>query len=250
MYVPIVSRHLAGLGLAGAELASWTGIAFAANFLAMMIMLPILGRLGDRIGRKPIMVWSGLGMAVVTSVMTFAGHPAELAALRFLQGCFTGILPFSNVLVLTGAPRHRIGFSAGLMQMMGESGQMLGPIIGAAAMTALAPKETFPLMSLLLAIGTLLVMLLVREPPRQAAPETGTTRLVQDIAAIWPFGQSSVRNGPAEWPLAFNSASYPVSCTSRSCCVPAVPARRYALQPVHDAGRSSACRTAAIRLRT
>jgi len=185
MYAPIVSRHLAGLGLTGAALTTWTGIAFAANFLAMIVMLPVLGRLGDRIGRKPIMVWSGFGMATVTSLMTFAGHPAELTLLRFLQGCFTGILPFSNILVLTGAPRHRVAFSAGLMQMMGESGHVLGPIIGAAAMSALAPRQTFPLMSVLLAAGAATVALLIREPPRQPVRETEKTSLFQDIAAIW-----------------------------------------------------------------
>ena len=185
MYAPIVSRHLAELGLTGTALTSWTGIAFAANFLAMIIMLPILGRLGDRIGRKPIMVWSGLGMATVTSVMMFAGHPAELVLLRFLQGCFTGILPFSNILVLTGAPRSRVAFSAGLMQMMGESGHVLGPVIGTAAMTVLAPRQTFPFMSALLAAGTLIVLLLVREPPRRKAPQAESANLFQDIAAIW-----------------------------------------------------------------
>jgi len=185
MYAPIVSRHLAELGLTGTALTSWTGIAFAANFLAMIIMLPILGRLGDRIGRKSIMVWSGLGMATVTSVMMFAGHPAELVLLRFLQGCFTGILPFSNILVLTGAPRSRVAFSAGLMQMMGESGHVLGPVIGTAAMTVLAPRQTFPFMSALLAAGTLIVLLLVREPPRRKAPQAESANLFQDIAAIW-----------------------------------------------------------------
>ncbi|AGA57240.1 MAG: MFS transporter [Thermobacillus sp.] len=185
IYAPIVSRHLAELGLSGTALTTWTGIAFAANFLAMIIMLPILGRLGDRIGRKPIMVWSGFGMAAVTSLMAFASHPAELTLLRFLQGCFTGILPFSNILVLTGAPRHRVAFSAGLMQMMGESGHVLGPILGAAAMTALAPRETFPLMSVLLVAGAVIVTLLVREPPRRPAPEAAKTNLIQDIAAIW-----------------------------------------------------------------
>jgi DHA1 family multidrug resistance protein-like MFS transporter len=185
MYAPIVSRHLAGLGLTGSALTAWTGIAFSANFLAMIVMLPLLGRLGDRIGRKPIMVWSGFGMAAVTSLMAFAGHPAELTLLRFLQGCCTGILPFSNILVLTGAPRGRVAFSAGLMQMMGESGHVLGPIIGAAAMSALAPRQTFPLMSVLLAAGAAIVALLIREPPREPAPEGRTANLFQDIAAIW-----------------------------------------------------------------
>lgn len=185
MYVPIVSKQLAALGLSGSALVTWTGFAFAGNFLAMILALPVLGRLGDRIGRKPIMVWSGIGMAIVTSLMSLAGHPAELAALRFLQGCFTGILPFAMILVLTGAPQGRIGLSAGLMQTMGETGSMIGPLIGAAALAYMPANQSFPIMSMLLAAATLVVALLVREPERTALPGTQTTSLLQDIAAIW-----------------------------------------------------------------
>jgi len=191
MYVPILAGHLRAIGLTGEDLIVWSGIAFAGNFCAMMLAMPMLGRLGDRIGRKPIMIWSGIGMALITSAMALTQHPLELAALRFLQGCFTGILPFSMILVVTGAPKDKVSTSAGLMQTMAESGMMLGPLIGSAAMLFLPASQAFPLMSLFIAAATVGVWRLVREPER-AAPAGARTNLLQDLAAIWrrkPFPQ-------------------------------------------------------------
>jgi MFS transporter, DHA1 family, multidrug resistance protein len=191
MYVPILASHLRAIGLAGEALVVWTGIAFAGNFCAMMLAMPMLGRLGDRIGRKPIMIWSGIGMTLITAAMALTQHPLELAVLRFLQGCFTGILPFSMILVVTGAPKDRVSTSTGLMQTMAESGMMLGPLIGSAAMLFLPASQAFPLTSLFIAAATIGVWRLVREPER-AAPAGERTNLLQDFAAIWrrkPFTQ-------------------------------------------------------------
>jgi len=78
-----------------------------------------------------------------------------------------------------------------MMQTMGESGMMLGPMIGSAAMLLVPASYAFPLMSVFIAAATLGVWRLVREPERAPAVST-RTNLLQDIAGVWrrkPFPQ-------------------------------------------------------------
>ncbi|WP_290370345.1 MFS transporter [Paenibacillus plantiphilus] len=192
MYITLLPRQLSDLGLSAEELTTWTGIIFAGNFAAMMLIMPLLGRMGDRIGRKPIMLWSGLGMALMTLLMSAAGSQIEMAVLRFLQGCFTGILPFSMILVVTGAPKDRVGVSVGKMQMMAESGAVIGPLIGALLLAFLQPRFGFPVMSAFILTATIFVWRFVQDPKEQKLLAEVKTNLWQDFREIWrtkPFPQ-------------------------------------------------------------
>jgi DHA1 family multidrug resistance protein-like MFS transporter len=192
MYITLLPRQLSDLGLSAEQLTIWTGMIFAGNFAAMMLIMPMLGRMGDRIGRKPIMLWSGVGMAVMTLLMSVTSSPLEMAILRFLQGCFTGILPFAMILVVTGAPKGRVGVSVGKMQMMAESGAVIGPLVGAALLVFWQPRFGFPVMSALILIATWFVWKFVRDPRKEIAKSEEKSNLWQDFREIWrtkPFPQ-------------------------------------------------------------
>ena len=184
MYIPLLAGQLATFKLTSDELIRWTGIAFSGNFLAMMLVMPFLGKLGDRIGMKPIMIWSGIGMTVVTAIMGWTEQPQALATLRVLQGCFTGILPFTMMLIVTGAPKDRVGASVGILQMTSEAGSVLGPLIGSAVILLIKPELSFPIMSAFILAGAIVVMLRVQEPEHK--PQSAErTNLLQDLANIW-----------------------------------------------------------------
>jgi MFS transporter, DHA1 family, multidrug resistance protein len=182
MFVPLMSGFLEETA-EGSSL--WSGLIFSSNFMAMMLLLPFLGRIGDRFGRRPIMLWSGCGMAVVTALMAFATEPWQLFALRLLQGCFTGILPFAMVLVLTGAPERRVGVSIGFMQMAGEAGSLLGPIMGASMVGAWPVRYVFPAMSLLIAFGAAVVLFFVREHTPAGPVAAPRQSMRRDWLQIW-----------------------------------------------------------------
>lgn len=192
MYITLLPKQLTHLGLSAEDLTIWTGVIFAGNFAAMMIMMPFLGRIGDRVGRKPIMLWSGIGMALMTLFMSMTNGPAEMAVLRFLQGCFTGILPFAMILVVTGAPKGVVGVSVGKMQRMAESGAVIGPLVGAAVLSYWQPQLGFPVMSVLILTGAIIVWRRVEDPQDNKAAPAMTSNVLQDYAAIWrtkPFPQ-------------------------------------------------------------
>ncbi|TMD78479.1 MAG: multidrug efflux MFS transporter, partial [Chloroflexi bacterium] len=56
----------------------------------MTIASPIWGLLGDRLGRKPMLIRSMVGGAITVGLMFFAQTPLQLVILRFLQGATSG----------------------------------------------------------------------------------------------------------------------------------------------------------------
>ena len=67
--VPILGRYAERYGASGLEV----GLLFASFSLAQLVFSPILGRLSDRIGRKPVILISLLGTAIGSFVTGAAG---------------------------------------------------------------------------------------------------------------------------------------------------------------------------------
>ena len=105
-----------------------TGAAFS---LAQFVAAPILGRISDRVGRKPVIVVSLIGTAVASLVTGLAGSIWVLLAARAFDGASGGTLGVANAAVADLAPRER---RAPLLGMLGAAfglGFTIGPAIGA-----------------------------------------------------------------------------------------------------------------------
>ncbi|OCT12970.1 hypothetical protein A8709_21855 [Paenibacillus pectinilyticus] len=187
MFVPLLPSFLQEVGhVSGDSLYIWSGAIFSANFMIMMLVMPFLGRIGDRYGRKPVMLWSGFGMTLVTACMSLATEPWQLALLRLAQGCFTGILPFTMALILTGAAKNKVGVSAGTMQMMGETGSLAGPLIASSLLSFYSVRGAYPAMSVCIMLATISVLLFVKEGPRApVVSKKERSTLLSDWKHIW-----------------------------------------------------------------
>ena len=65
---------------------TWTGIIYGAAPLTAALFGPIWGALGDRVGRKPMVLRAAFAVAVAMALMPLAPTPGWLAGLRVLQG--------------------------------------------------------------------------------------------------------------------------------------------------------------------
>jgi MFS transporter, AAHS family, 4-hydroxybenzoate transporter len=104
----------------------FTGVLTAGN-VGLLFGSISAGLLGDRLGRRPVLITCVVAFGVFSLLAAFAGSPSELAALRFLTGLgLGGGLPLSLALASDFVPRHGsgrlvilmsvgvpIGFSAG-----------------------------------------------------------------------------------------------------------------------------------------
>ncbi len=86
------------------NLATWSGMAYAASFLTSGIMAPVWGPLADRYGKNPQILRSGLGIAAAYALYPFAKTPLQFVALRGISGLISGFLPATTSLVATNTP--------------------------------------------------------------------------------------------------------------------------------------------------
>lgn len=89
------------------------------------------GRLADRIGRKPIMLFGTLVVAVCGGLYLFTTTIWTFLALRFIHGMSTGWRPTAATAMLSDiVPPKRIGEAMGYLGMAGAAGTAIGPLLG------------------------------------------------------------------------------------------------------------------------
>jgi DHA1 family multidrug resistance protein-like MFS transporter len=130
-FLPFFPSILTGLGVEDEEARKvWAGVLFGAAPLAAAVMGPIWGSIGDRYGRKLMVVRAMLAITVFVGAMGFAQSPWTLLALRLGQGIFSGFIPPSMTLVSVGTPRELQGRVTSSLQAALPAGMILGPLCG------------------------------------------------------------------------------------------------------------------------
>ena len=128
----------------------------------MAIASPIWGILGDRYGRKPMLIRSMVGGAITVGLIYFARSPTELLVLRLLQGATSGTVAAATALVAAETPRNRVGWALGVVTSAVALGSAIGPVVGGLAAALLGLRLMF------LAGGILLLLSTVPVPVRRA----------------------------------------------------------------------------------
>lgn len=124
--VPILGVYAERYGASGFEV----GWLFASFSLAQFVMAPVLGRLSDRIGRKPVIVISLVGTAVGSLVTGLAGSLWMLFVGRALDGASGASLSVAQAAVADIAPPDGRPQMVGMLGAAFGVGFVLGPAIG------------------------------------------------------------------------------------------------------------------------
>ena len=166
LVVPVIANIQADLGVSAAD-ASWV---VTANLLAAAIMTPMLGRLGDLHGRRPVMlgvlavVLAGSVLAAVTSSL-----PLLLVA-RVAQAASFGLFPLSIGVLREELPPQRLTGAMALVSGMLAVGAGLGlTVTGLLMRNGGDYHQLFWLATALSVIG----LAGVRGLPRRAGVATG-----------------------------------------------------------------------------
>lgn len=113
-----------------ASVQRWSGAIFSGPFLCAALMTPVWGWVGDRVGRKLMVVRSLVGLSAALFLMSFARSPGQLLLLRFLQGTVSGFIPAAIALVSATAPREQQGYALGTLSSAQAAGVVVGPLVG------------------------------------------------------------------------------------------------------------------------
>ncbi len=110
-----------------------TGALFASFSLAQMLCAPLMGRLSDRIGRKPVILISLFGTAVGSLLTGLAGSLPLLFVGRILDGASGASVSVAQGAVTDLAPPRQRAKLLGLLGAAFGVGFVLGPAIGGLA---------------------------------------------------------------------------------------------------------------------
>lgn len=180
LLLPYLPLYVERLGVRGdGAVARWSGVAYAATFLTAALSAPVWGRLGDRHGRKPMLVRASLGMAVTMSALGLVHNVQQLVGLRLLAGLVGGFASGSTILVAAQTPRDRSAWALGVLSVGTMSGTVAGPLVGGWLPTVIGIRATFLASGALIFIAFLgTVVFLQDERSPSAATAATSTRVV------------------------------------------------------------------------
>jgi MFS family permease len=112
LVAPFLPFYLRELGISGDKsIKIWSGVAYAAPFVVSAFMQPLWGILGDRYGRKIMIVRAMMGLALANIFMGLAQSAPQFVLCRLLQGFLSGFIAPSLALMASSSPPEKTGYA-------------------------------------------------------------------------------------------------------------------------------------------
>ncbi|MFO7273995.1 MAG: MFS transporter [Bacillota bacterium] len=141
----------------------WAGILGAVNSGFSAVTAPLWGALGDRWGRKAMMIRAGVFLGTSYVLMAFVRNPYQLLGVRMMIGALTGFIPTATALVATTTPERHIGQALSLVATGSQAGSIIGPMLGGLLADLIGIRNAMALSGVAVYAATLLVLFAVRE---------------------------------------------------------------------------------------
>jgi len=160
--IPFLPLFIRDLGISSTEqIAIWSGLVFAGPFVTALIAQPMWGALGDKRGRKPMVVRALMGLAVAQILIFFVPDVYWLLGMRLLQGTLSGYNVAAMSLITSIAPKEKQGYSISLLQSASNGGVVVGPIIGGILSEFLGFRGVFLFVGLAIGLLSMVVIFFV-----------------------------------------------------------------------------------------
>ena len=170
--LPFMPIYVQALGVEDAgHAAAWAGVINSSTAVTMALAAPLWGKLGDRVGLKPMLLRATVAGSIVIGLMGLVGSPWQLLALKTLQGCLTGTVAAATVLVSATAPAERAGARLGTLQMVIFVAAAAGPFFGGVFADLVGIRASFGVTAALLAASAVLISIWVKEERSDAEKE-------------------------------------------------------------------------------
>ena len=167
MVVPFLPFYIRELGITDPdELEHWSGVVFSGPFILSFIFTPVWGMLGDRFGKKTMVLRAIFGLATSQLLIGFSANVVQLFIFRMVQGGISGFIASSLALVSSSTPKEKSGYAIGILQTSISSGTVIGPFIGGVISDMTSYRTVFFITSAICIISGLLVLIIVKEPAK------------------------------------------------------------------------------------
>ncbi len=158
MIIPELPAYLTSLG--GGE---YKGLIISLFTLTAGLSRPFSGKLTDKVGRIPVMVFGAAICFIVGFLYPFVTSIVGFFLLRFLHGFSTGFKPTGTVAYVADiVPINRRGEAMGLASAFGTMGMASGPAIGSEIALRFSLETMFQTSSFV-AILSILILIGMKE---------------------------------------------------------------------------------------
>lgn len=128
--LPVIPM-LVGLYTPNRELqAYWYGLLVVAYGIMQFFCAPLLGALSDRFGRRPILLWSLLGLGLHFLLLGLAPSLALMLLARIIGGTAGASFSVANAYASDVTPPERRAKSFGMIGAAFGMGFIVGPMVG------------------------------------------------------------------------------------------------------------------------
>lgn len=167
MVIPFLPLFIKDLGVTElSELKRWSGLVFSGVFMTAIFATPIWGWLGDKVGKKKMVIRAIFGLAVSQFLIGLSQDVYQLFLFRMIQGALSGFIAASLALVSSSTPKEKSGYAIGLLASSTAAGNLLGPFVGGLLADAFGYRNVFFITSVLCLISGITVLLFVKESAR------------------------------------------------------------------------------------
>jgi MFS family permease len=156
--IPLMYSYSKKFGLSDFE----NGLLFAIYSVCQFIATPIIGRMSDKYGRRPLLLISIIGTAVSFFMMAFAPSALFLFLARALDGLTAGNIPVAFAVISDSTKPEERAKAFGVIGSAFNFGFVFGPAI-AALTVSLKPSLPFVIAGVVTLIAAILTALYLPE---------------------------------------------------------------------------------------
>lgn len=196
--MPVMPKLI--MDVSGADLshaARWGGILTLVYAIMQFFMMPVMGALSDRYGRRPVLLGSLAAYSVDFLLMALAPSMALLLAARMLAGALAATFATANAYVADITPPDKRAANFGVMGAAFGLGFIIGPGIGGLLGEHWGPRAPFYFVAALGAINFVYGVFFL---PETLKPENRRAFDWRRANALGSFNQ--FRRYPAILPIA------------------------------------------------
>ena len=163
---PVVTLYVRDMLGPRPDIATLGGLAFAATGLAGVLAVPFLGKRGDTLGYRKVLILSLAGAALFSAPQALPLGYWAFVIERFGLGLFVGgVLPAANALVGRLANPAQRGLVYGMTSSAYFLGNTMGPLMGGSVAATFGINWVFAVTATLLTVNLIWVYLKVPDLP-------------------------------------------------------------------------------------
>ncbi|MGO1383532.1 MAG: MFS transporter [Arachnia sp.] len=145
----------------------WTGIAFAIAAVAQTFMLIPAGNATDTIGRKPVMIASGIVCGLAAIAMPFSSNIWILIGVLCIYGVGAAMQGTAPTAAVADATQGRGGSPVAAFSMVMDLGSIFGPLVAGAVLDIWSFEVAFAIGGIILLAGSLYAAFIPRDMDRE-----------------------------------------------------------------------------------